>query len=135
VFTSILIRGVVIVAVILACATGLIAAFGLLVAADYFAFEIILPPVFAALAAAGTAILFSVLAVVIGRLVLGGLRKRARHKMRSRIAVAVGELFGSELGGLADRHPARSIGLALAAGFAVGVSPGLRRALFAFLRK
>ncbi|HEX4160586.1 MAG TPA: hypothetical protein VHY79_19115 [Rhizomicrobium sp.] len=134
-FTSILIRGVVIVAVILACATGLIAAFGLLVAADYFAFEIILPPVFAALAAAGTAILFSVLAVVIGRLVLGGLRKRARRKTQSRIAAVVGELFGSELGGLADRHPARAIGLALAAGFAVGVSPGLRRALFAFLRK
>lgn len=134
-FTSILIRGVVIVAVILACATGLIAAFGLLVAADFFAFEIILPPVWAALAAAGTALLFCVLAVVIGKLVLGSLRKRSRRRMRTRIAAAVSELFGADLGELADRHPARAIGIALAAGFAIGFSPGLRRVLFALLRK
>jgi uncharacterized membrane protein YciS (DUF1049 family) len=135
VFTGFLLRGIVIVAIILACATGLIAAFGLLVAADYFAFETILPPVFAALAAAGTALLFCAVALVVGMLVLRTMRKRARRKMRSRIAAAVGELFGSELGGLADRHPARALGLALAAGFAVGVSPGLRRALFTFLRR
>ena len=134
-FTGLLIRAVVTVAVILACATGLTAAFGLLVAADYFAFAIILPPVFAALAAAGTAVLFCVLAVIVGKLILGSLRKRARRHMQSRLAAAVGELFGGEIGELADRHPARTLGLALAAGFAVGFSPSLRRALFAFLRR
>ncbi len=132
---GILIRGVVVVAVVLACATGLTAAFGLLVAADYFAFAIILPPVFAALAAAGTALLFCVLAIVIGKLVLGRLRKRARRRLQSRVAAALGELFGSDIGGLADRHPARALGLALAAGFAVGFSPSVRRVLFAFLRR
>lgn len=133
--SSILIRGVVIVAVIMACATGLLAAFGLLVAADYFAFEIILPPVFAALAAAGTALLFCAIALLVGMLVLGKLKKRSRRQMRTRVAAAVSELFGSELGGLADRHPARAIGLALAAGFAIGVSPALRRAVFSLLRR
>jgi len=132
---GILLRGVVIVAVILACATGLIAAFGLLVAADYFAFATILPPVFAALAAAGTALVFCVLAIIIGKLVLAGLGRRARRSVPSRVAAAIGELFGRELGDLADRHPARAIGLALVAGLAVGASPGLRRALFAFLRR
>ncbi len=113
---AILIRAVVMVAVVLACATGLTAAFGLLVAADFFAFRIILPPVFAALAAAGTALLFCVLALVIGKLVLGTLKKRARRRTQSRMAAALGEVFGSEVGGLADRHPARAVGLALAAG-------------------
>ncbi|HEX3667318.1 MAG TPA: hypothetical protein VHU23_19000 [Rhizomicrobium sp.] len=134
-FTGLLIRAVVVVAVILACAIGLTAAFGLLVAADFFAFEIILPPVFAALAAAGTALLFCVVAVVIGKLVLGRLRKRRRRTMQTRMAAAVSELFGSEIGELAERHPSRAMGLALAAGFAVGFSPSLRRALFAFLRR
>jgi hypothetical protein len=135
VFTGLLIRAVVVVAVILACAIGLTAAFGLLVAADFFAFEIILPPVFAALAAAGTALLFCVVAVIIGKLVLGRLRKRRRRTMQTRMAAAVSELFGSEIGELAERHPSRAMGLALAAGFAVGFSPSLRRALFAFLRR
>ena len=48
-------RGIVVVAVLLACVIGLTAAFGLFVAADYFAFATILEPPFAALAAAGTA--------------------------------------------------------------------------------
>jgi hypothetical protein len=135
VLTSFLTRGVVIVAVLLACATGLIAAFGLLVAADFFAFELILPPVFAALAAAGTALLFCVLAVVVGRLVLARLRKRARRRMQTRVAAVAAELFGSEIGGLADRHPGRALGFALAAGFAVGFSPTVRRALFGLLRR
>jgi hypothetical protein len=132
---SIMLRGVVIVAVVLACATGLTAMFGLLVAADYFAFATILPPVFAALAAAGTALLFCALAIVIGRLVLASLGRRASRSMQSRVAAAVGELFGKELGDFTERHPARAIGLALAAGFAMGFSPGVRRALFAFLRR
>lgn len=132
---GILARGVVIVAVLLACAVGLTAAFGLLVAADYFAFEIILPPVFAALAAAGTALLFCILAIIVGKLVLDSLRKRARRRMQSRVAAAIGELFGGDIGNLADRHPTRALGLALAAGFAVGFSPTVRRALFAFLRR
>ena len=52
--SGLLSRGIVVVAVLLACVIGLTAAFGLLVAADYFAFATILSPPFAALAAAGT---------------------------------------------------------------------------------
>src|SRR5579871_1696354 len=61
-------RGLVVVAVLVACVIGLTGAFGLLVAADYFAFATILSPPFAALAAAGTAVLFCVLVVIVGKL-------------------------------------------------------------------
>ncbi|MGH6890037.1 MAG: hypothetical protein ACREHF_12725 [Rhizomicrobium sp.] len=134
-FAGILIRGVAVVAVVLACAIGLGAAFGLLAAADYFAFAIILPPVLAALAAAGAALLFCLAAVVVGKLVLSALKRRTRRVLQPRLAAFVGEVFGKELADVAERHPGRSIGLALAAGFALGFSPGLRRALFALLRR
>jgi hypothetical protein len=135
VLSGILTRGAVIGVVALACATFLIAALGLLVAAVFFAFENILSPVFAALAAAGSMVILCILVIVIGRLILSRLRKRARRKMRTRVAAAVSELFGSELGVIADRHPARAMGIALAAGFAIGFSPSVRRALFSFLRR
>ncbi|HEY3638984.1 MAG TPA: hypothetical protein VGK90_12620, partial [Rhizomicrobium sp.] len=87
---SFLLRGVVVVAVVLACATGLTAAFGLLVAADYFAFATILSPVFAALAAAGTAVLFCLLAIIIGKIVLGRMSSRPKRSMHARVASVAG---------------------------------------------
>lgn len=133
--SGLLSRGVVVVAVLLACVIGLTAAFGLLVAAEYFAFATLLSPPFAALAAAGTAILFCVIAVIIGKLILSGMKKRARRNMHARIASIIGEVFGADLGEFADRHPARSIGAALVAGFALGFSPKIRKALALFLRR
>jgi hypothetical protein len=135
VLTGILIRGVVVVAILLACAVGLTAAFGLLVAADYFAFATILPPVFAALAAAGTALLFCILALLAGKFILSAIKKRTRRTLQPKLAAFIGEIFGKELADVAERHPGRSIGLALAAGFALGFSPRLRSGLRAFLRR
>jgi hypothetical protein len=128
-------RGIVVVAVILACVIGLTAAFGLLVAADYFAFATILSPPFAALAAAGTALFFCVVAVIVGKLILSGMKKRTRRNMHARIASIIGEVFGADLGDFTERHSARSIGAALAAGFVLGFSPKLRKALMHFLRR
>ncbi|HEX3431796.1 MAG TPA: hypothetical protein VHT03_13025 [Rhizomicrobium sp.] len=128
-------RGIVIVAVLLACVIGLTAAFGLLVAADYFAFATILSPTFAALAAAGTAIFFCILAVIIGKVILSGMKKRARRNMHARIATVIGEVFGADLGEFTERHPARSIAAALFAGFVLGFSPKIRKALTLFLRR
>lgn len=133
--SGLLSRGIVIVAVLLACVIGLTAAFGLLVAADYFAFAIILSPPFAALAAAGTAILFCIVAVLIGKLILSKMKKRARRNLHARVATIIGEVFGADLGVFTERHPARSIGAALAAGFAFGFSAKLRKALFHLLRR
>jgi hypothetical protein len=135
VFTGLLIRGVVVVAVILACATGLTACFGLLVAADYFAFATILPPFWAALAAAGTALLFCLLVVIAGVAILSGMKRRMRRTMPARIAALVGEVFGKEFADVTERYPGRSIAIALAAGFALGFSPKLRDAIFSFLRR
>ena len=133
--SGLLSRAIVFVAVILACVIGLTAAFGLLVAADYFAFATILAPTFAALAAAGTAILFCIIAVVVGKLILAGIKKRSRARMQTRLASIIGEVFGADLGEFAERHPARSLGAALAAGFAIGFSPKLRKALLNLLRR
>jgi hypothetical protein len=133
--SGLLSRAIVVVAVILACIIGLTAAFGLLVAADYFAFAMILPPFFAALAAAGTAILFVIIAVAIGMLILSRMKKHARQNVQARIASVVGEVFGTDLGGFAERYPARSIGAALLAGFALGFSPKLRTVLAKFIRR
>lgn len=133
--SGLLSRGIVIIAVLLACVIGLMAALGLLVAADYFAFANILAPPFAALAAAGTAILFCVIAVVIGKLILSSMKKRARRNLQSRIAAVIGEVFGADIGEFTDRHPARSIGAALAAGFVLGFSPKLRKAMVHLLRR
>jgi hypothetical protein len=133
--SGLLSRGIVVVAVLLACVIGLTAAFALLVAADYFAFATILSPPFAALAAAGTALLFCVIAIVIGRLILSGMKKRARRNLQTRIASIIGEVFGTDLGEFTDRHPAKSIGAALLAGFVLGFSPKMRKALAHFLRR
>ncbi|HLY06416.1 MAG TPA: hypothetical protein VKR31_11775 [Rhizomicrobium sp.] len=133
--SGLLSRAIVVVAVLVACVIGLTAAFGLLVAADYFAFAIILSPPFAALAAAGTAVLFCILAVIIGKLILSSMKKRARVRLQTRIASIIGEVFGADLGEFTERHPARSLGAALAAGFAIGFSPKLRKALLNLLRR
>lgn len=133
--SGLLIRCGIILAVVLACATGLVAMLGLLVAADYFAFATILSPPFAALAAAGTALLFCVISILAGKLALSAVRGRRRKEERKLVAIILGELFGKEIGDFAERHPARAIAASLAAGFALGFSGRLRRLLHAFLRR
>ncbi len=128
-------RAFVVAAVVLCCAIGLTAMLALLVAADYFAFALILSPPLAALAAAGTALLFCVLAIVLGRVALSSMRARARRNFQERIAIILGEVFGIELLDSLERNPSRIIGLALLAGVALGFSPTLRRALLAFFRR
>ncbi|HEY2446611.1 MAG TPA: hypothetical protein VGI20_12825 [Rhizomicrobium sp.] len=133
--SGLLFRAIIIVAVVLACAVGLTAAFALCVAADYFAFATILSPPWAALAAAGTALLFCALAVILGQFVLARMRARARKTFPFRIASVLGEVFGADLLEMADRYPTRSIAAALFVGFALGFSPKLRDALRGFLRR
>lgn len=133
--SGLLFRGLIIVAVILACAVGLVAMLGLLVAADYFAFAMILAPPLAALAAAGTALLFCLVAILLGKLALGAVRRRSRKDVHRRIAAMLGEVFGKEIVDFADRRPTSAIAAALFAGFALGFSPRLRTALRAFLRR
>ena len=133
--SGLLFRAIIIVAVILACAIGLTAAFALCVAADYFAFATFLSPPLAALAAAGTALLFCALAVFFGQFALARMRARARKTLFFRIGQTLGETFGTDILDLADRYPTRSIAAALFAGFALGFSPKLRGALRDFLRR
>jgi hypothetical protein len=117
------------VAVALCCAIGLTAMLALLVAADYFAFELILSPPLAALAAAGTALLFCALTVVLGKLALNSARRRQKREFQQRLTMILSEVFGVELLDLLGGRPSRVIGAALVAGLALGFSPALRRAL------
>lgn len=130
-----MLRGIVIVAVVLACAIGATAAFAFLLAADYFAFATILSRPLAALAAAGTALLFCLIAMLAGKLVLSRTKKQTRRSARMRIAAIAGEMLGKELADVADRYPVRSIGLAVAAEFVLGFSPRLRAALRRFVAR
>jgi len=92
----------------------------------------------------GAALIIGVLCVAVGGIVLliGWLvlRSAARRDGRDRkptdaagLALALGEALGGDLQSLAKNHRYALIGAALAAGFAVGVSPKLRRSLRSLL--
>jgi energy-converting hydrogenase Eha subunit C len=92
----------------------------------------------------GAAAITGVLCLAVGGIVLliGWLvlRSAARRDGRDRkptdaagLALALGEALGGDLQSLAKNHRYAMIGAALAAGFAVGVSPKLRRALRSLL--
>ena len=93
---------------------------------------------------AGAALITGVLCLAVGGIVLliGWLvlRSAARRDRRGRkptdaagLALALGEALGGDLQSLAKNHRYAMIGAALAAGFAVGVSPKLRRSLRSLL--
>ena len=71
--------------------------------------------------------------LLIAWLVLRPLVRTSRQEQKSpdavQLALAVGEAFGGDLTSLAKSHRKSILGIALVAGFAVGVSPKLRRSL------
>lgn len=92
----------------------------------------------------GAALITGVLCLAVGGIVLliGWLvlRSAARRDGRDRkptdaagLALALGEALGGDLQTLAKNHRFAMIGAALVAGFAVGVSPKLRRSLRSLL--
>jgi len=93
---------------------------------------------------AGAALITGVLCLAVGGIVLliGWLvlRSATQRDTRDRkptdaagLALALGEALGGDMQSLAKNHPYAMIGAALAAGFAVGVSPKLRRSLRSLL--
>lgn len=110
---------------------------GFLVAALYLNLATYAGPTRAALITGVLCLAVGCIVLLIGWLVL---RSAARRDGRDRkptdaagLALALGEAVGGDLQSLAKNHRYAMIGAALAAGFAVGVSPKLRRALRSLL--
>ena len=110
---------------------------GFLVAALYLNLATYAGPTRAALVTGVLCLAVGCIVLLIGWLVL---RSATRSDGRDRkptdaagLALALGEAVGGDLQSLAKNHRYAMIGAALAAGFAVGVSPKLRRALRSLL--
>ncbi|HEY1711224.1 MAG TPA: hypothetical protein VGG10_23360 [Rhizomicrobium sp.] len=109
---------------------GLTAMLIYLGSAVYLAFALILSPPLAALAAAGSALFFCFLAVLVARIV----NNRAARRMPAAAAPSaatgeMGEMLGARAHELFQQRPGVGIAASLAAGFAVGMSPRLRALL------
>jgi hypothetical protein len=120
----------------------LIALVAVLVALGYFVFalylwlaEYLVPPA-AALVSGGIVLFVALLLVMIARAMLRGRRRRERDlPLSAEAAAEIGSLFGDKVQGFANLHRGSSLLTALAAGFAVGVSPKLRSILWRLFKK
>jgi hypothetical protein len=111
---------------------------GFLVAALYLNLATYAGPTRAALITGVLCLAVGCIVLLIGWLVLRSATRSDGRRDRkptdaAGLALALGEAVGGDLQSLAKNHRYAMIGAALAAGFAVGVSPKLRRALRSLL--
>ena len=97
-----------------------VAAFVFAFIALYSWFATFLSPMLAALACAGASVLFALVVLLFGSL-------GARRRRKDDAAVLLGALLGEEVRGLTEGGTTKRLLIALAAGFAVGLSPRLRK--------
>ncbi|NJO67511.1 MAG: hypothetical protein HC826_00565 [Rhodospirillales bacterium] len=142
--------GLAIVAGLLAVAT-----FGLVGAAIFLALLPVISPAQAALATAAVALLLAVILLLMSRTIVSrprssstpaagatpGFRGRPAGALgggfggtKAGLAASIGEAFGSDAESLVRAHAGSAVVTALIAGFAIGVSPRLRRSLWRLLR-
>lgn len=114
-----------------------------LIAIGYFMFALYLwlavylvPPV-AALISGVLVLLTAVVLALIASSMFGGLGRNERDSTlgAAETAADIGSLFSDKLGGFASMNRGTSLLTALAAGFAVGVSPKLRGLLWRLIKK
>jgi uncharacterized protein YqfA (UPF0365 family) len=118
-------------AILIASAGGCVAIVFLIVA-FYLALAGTMAPWLAALATAGAALLFSLLVVLIARLITQRTIPPAL-KNRHRAAADLGELLGRQAHDFVSGNSLSMVGLLLALGFAMGFSPKLRKMLMKLL--
>ena len=107
-------------------AAGMIAAAVFLGVALYSWLAMFFSPAIAALLCAGAAVLFALIVLLFGSLL-------ARRRKKDDAAVLLGALLGEEVRGLTEASTAKRLLIALAAGFAVGLSPRLRKIIAGML--
>lgn len=117
------------VAALLLAAIIALAGIGFLCLALYLSLLQYLLPPGAALATAGAAFVVAALLVLAGRVIGTMTKSRRRPRDEGMATAALGELFGREFSTRAAAHPHATLFASLLAGFAVGVSPDLRRLL------
>ena len=114
-----------------------VAGLGFMVAALYMVLATNMEPPGAALITGAICIAGAGLLSLIGWLFLRSMAPRETHEQSApdavKMAMAIGDALGGDLQTLAKRHRLGLVGAALAAGFALGVSPKLRRSLLNFL--
>jgi hypothetical protein len=129
-FRNMLTRIAIMVAAVFVASFGIVAALIFLGAALYFMYAQWLIAPLAALSAAGTAVLFSVVIVLIGRLMASRLKaSRAKRKAFSdttATAADLGDTLGRQAFEFVQSNKKSALVGSLLAGFAFGASPGFR---------
>lgn len=120
----------------IAAAAMLLGVLGFIAALAWFLFAIdlkldtMMTPALAALATGGAAILFALIVMLIGRSVLSGRRSKPSRKHDSGDpALELGRVIGEEAANFVTEHKRGVLIASLAAGFAFGISPRLRKLL------
>jgi putative superfamily III holin-X len=119
-------------ALMLASACGCVAVVFLIVA-FYMGMANLMPDWLAALATAGAAILFAILVIVIARMATRRERAPASARARMGAAAEMGEFLGLKLRDFGTHNTSTTLIALLVAGFAMGVSPKLRKFLLKLL--
>jgi len=119
-------------AAILIASAGCCAALVFVIVAFYLALAAVMAPWLAALVTAGAALLFSLLVVLIARLITHKPVSPAIRN-RHRNAADLGELLGRQAHDFVSGNSLSMLGVLLAFGFAMGFSPRLRKFLMKIL--
>ncbi|HEY6335347.1 MAG TPA: hypothetical protein VI113_05620 [Alphaproteobacteria bacterium] len=131
-------RFTVLAVLLLAAAIVIVVGVAFLCGAIYLALLGVAAPPIAALATGLIAFaiaLFILLAAYLfsGRRRVGSTRRGGNKAHRAPFAMELGNLAGDEIGDLVRKHPTAGVLVSLLAGFAVGLSPSLRKTLRSLL--
>ena len=122
-------------AAILIAAAGGIVAVTFLIVAMYELLETVMAPWLAAHSTAGIAILFSVLVLVLARIAMQVAAPPAPKAARSGLGLSaeIGSILGKEARDFVENNSLSTIGILAVVGFALGISPRLRKAIWKIL--
>jgi hypothetical protein len=123
-------------AAILIATVGVIVAVTFIIIAMYELLETVMAPWIAALSTSGIAILFSVLVLVLARIAMRFVSPPApRATARSGLGLTaeIGTMLGKEARDFVENNSLSTLGILAVVGFALGVSPRLRKTLWKFL--
>jgi membrane protein implicated in regulation of membrane protease activity len=118
-------------AILIAAAGGCVALVFLIIAL-YLGLASVMAPWLAALATAGAALLFSLLVLLIAKLITRRTIAPA-HRNRQRSTADLGELLGRQAHDFVAGNSLPMLGILIATGFAMGFSPRLRKFLLKLL--
>lgn len=123
-------------AAILIAAVGGIVAVTFIIVAMYELLETVMEPWLAALSTAGIALLFSVLVLVLARIAMR-IAAPPPPKTAARsgfgFTAEIGTMLGKEARDFVENNSLSTLGILAVVGFALGVSPRLRKLLWKFL--